>query len=310
MEENDYKEFQISNEALTQLNNIQKLKLNNFNLKEIYEKGMLQSIRNEYEKILTQNKQDILNKYKISQEKKNYNGIEVYEYSPEKTISNKICFHIHGGAFTLLSANSSFIIPVQLSNLCKIKIISIEIGLAPENKYSDMINNIEKVINKFLTNEYLNENIFLIGESSGGSLCISTAYNLLKKNILIGGIILLSPWLDLNCNFISSSIDDPILSKNNYLDFASSLVISEKDKNLLPFNLKYTNRFPKILIQFGSREILFEQILKFYNLLKENKIFVQIECYKGLWHVFQSNQDLPDTNIAIQNIKNFMKINF
>ena len=310
MDENEYKEYNISKEALTLLNNLKKLKLNNFNLKEIYEKGMLQSTRNEYEKILTQNKEEILKKYKISQEKKIYNGIEVYEYFPEKIISNKICFHIHGGAFTLLTSNSSFIIPVQLSNLCKIKIISIEFGLAPENKYSNMTNNIENVINKFISNEYLSENIFLIGESSGGSLCISTNYNLLKKNILIGGIILLSPWLDLNCNFISSSIDDPILCKNNYLDFASSLVINDdKDKNLLPFNLKYNQKFSKILIQFGSREILYEQIFKFYDLLKENNIVVQIECYKGLWHVFQSYQDLPETIIAIQNIKKFMEIN-
>ena len=310
MDENEYKEYNISKEALTLLNNLKKLKLNNFNLKEIYEKGMLQSTRNEYEKILTQNKEEILKKYKISQEKKIYNGIEVYEYFPEKIISNKICFHIHGGAFTLLTSNSSFIIPVQLSNLCKIKIISIEFGLAPENKYSNMTNNIENVINKFISNEYLSENIFLIGESSGSSLCISTNYNLLKKNILIGGIILLSPWLDLNCNFISSSIDDPILCKNNYLDFASSLVINDdKDKNLLPFNLKYNQKFSKILIQFGSREILYEQIFKFYDLLKENNIVVQIECYKGLWHVFQSYQDLPETIIAIQNIKKFMEIN-
>jgi len=39
----------------------------------------------------------------------------------KKTISNQICFHIHGDDFTLFSENSSFIIPVQLSNLCKIK---------------------------------------------------------------------------------------------------------------------------------------------------------------------------------------------
>ena len=110
MDENEYKEYNISKEALTLLNNLKKLKLNNFNLKEIYEKGMLQSTRNEYEKILTQNKEEILKKYKISQEKKIYNGIEVYEYFPEKIISNKICFHIHGGAFTLLTSNSSFII--------------------------------------------------------------------------------------------------------------------------------------------------------------------------------------------------------
>ena len=69
MDENEYKEYNISKEALTLLNNLKKLKLNNFNLKEIYEKGMLQSTRNEYEKILTQNKEEILKKYKISQKK-------------------------------------------------------------------------------------------------------------------------------------------------------------------------------------------------------------------------------------------------
>ena len=58
----------------------------------------------------------------------------------------------------------------------------------------------------------------------------------------------MSPWLDLSCNIISSNFDDPILCKNNYLDFASSLVIKDKnDYNLLPF------------IQFGTIEILYQQ---------------------------------------------------
>ena len=60
----------------------------------------------------------------------------------------------------------------------------------------------------------------------------------------------MSPWLDLSCNIISSNFDDPILCKNNYLDFASSLVI----------------------------------------------------------HVFQSYQDIPETLIAMENIKNFIDV--
>ena len=115
-------------------------------IKEIYEKGKLESTREEYEISLTKNKGNILKKYKISKKIIRYNWIELYEYYPEKIVSNKICFHIHRGVFCLLNANSSFLIPVQLSKLCKIKIISIEIGLAPENKYYNMINNIEKVI--------------------------------------------------------------------------------------------------------------------------------------------------------------------
>ena len=205
---------------------------------------------------------------------------------------------------------SSFLIPAQLSKLCKIKVISIEFGLAPENKYSDMINNIEKVIKKFIFDGILSENIYLIGESSGGSLCISSSYCLMISNIFIGGIILLSPWLDLSCNFISSNFDDPILCKNNYLDFASSLVINNKnDYNLLPFNLKFNCKFPKVMVQFGTKEILYQQCLKFYDLLKKNKILIEVECFNGLWHVFQSYQDLPETLIAMENIRSFISIN-
>lgn len=310
MENKEYKEFSISKEGIALFENIKKYQLNNFNLKEIYEKGMLQSTRIEYEKSLTKNKSEILNKYKISQKIDTYNGIRVYEYYPEKILSNKICFHIHGGAFSLLNSNSSFMIPVQISKICKIKVISIEFGLAPEKKYSEMINNINKVINQFILNGTLSENIYLIGESSGGSLCISSAYNLMVNNIFIGGIILLSPWLDLSCNLISSDIEDPILCKKNYLDFAASLVINdEKDINLLPFNLKFNNKFPKVFIQFGSKEILSEQIFKFYDLLKKYEVLIQVECFKGLWHVFQSYQDLPDTLIAMENIKAYIDIN-
>ena len=310
MNNNEYKEFSISKEGIELLKTIKNYQLNNFNLKEIYEKGMLQSTRNEYEKTLTKNKEDVLNKYKIIQKINTYNGVTVYEYYPEKTSSNKICFHIHGGAFSLLNSNSSFMIPVQLSKICKIKVISIEFGNAPEKKYSEMVNNINKVINKFILDGTLSENIYLIGESSGGSLCVSSAYNLMINNIFIKGIILLSPWLDLSCNLISSDIDDPILCKKNYLDFAASLVINdEKDNNLLPFNLKYNNRFPKVIIQFGSKEILSEQILKFYHLLKKYEVLIQVECYKGLWHVFQSYQDLPETLIAMENIRSFISIN-
>ena len=92
----------------------------------------------------------------------------------------------------------------------------------------------------------------------------------MTNNIFIGGSILLSPWLDLSCNIISFNFDVPILCKNNYLDFASSLVIKDKnDYNLLPFNLKFNYKFPKAIIQFGTKEILYQQFLQFCDLLKK-----------------------------------------
>lgn len=53
------KEFSISKEGVDLLENIRIYKLNNFNLKEIYEKGKLKSTREEYEISLTKNKENI-----------------------------------------------------------------------------------------------------------------------------------------------------------------------------------------------------------------------------------------------------------
>ncbi len=47
MNNNEYKEFSISKEGIELFKTIKNYQLNNFNLKEIYEKGMLQSTRNE-----------------------------------------------------------------------------------------------------------------------------------------------------------------------------------------------------------------------------------------------------------------------
>ena len=67
MIKNGIKEYSISKEGNDLLENIKKYKLNTFNLKEIYEKGKLESTREEYEISLTKNKGNILKKYKISE---------------------------------------------------------------------------------------------------------------------------------------------------------------------------------------------------------------------------------------------------
>jgi acetyl esterase/lipase len=299
--------FSMSSESLIALENIQKFQLNRFNLKEIVECEQLQSTRDAYESTLLPGKQNMLDKFKVSQKKTQINGIIVYEYRPTTVISDKVCLYVHGGAFALLSADSSYDIPIQTTSLAGIRVISVDYGLAPENKYSDMMNQIEAVVNGILSEGYLSECIVLLGDSAGGALCVSTAHRLSVHGVNLGGIILLSPWLDLSCELIGEQDDDPVLSKKNYLDFASSLVIeAEDDKKLTPFFLKYTSDFPKIMIQFGTREILLNQIVKFSHLLEESGLCVKTECYGGLWHVFQSNSDLPETQTAMGSLRNFI----
>lgn len=298
----------MSIESLQTLENIRSAKLNTFNLKKIIQEEKLQNTRIEYERALTQGRQAMLDKYGVSIQEKKINGINAYEYIPQKIYSEKVALHVHGGAFVLLSAASSYNIPIQISSICGIKIISIDYGLAPENKYSHMVSQTESAIKGILSTGCAAKDLILLGESAGGALCVSAAYELAKKGLEIGQMILLSPWVDILCDVISDHVDDPVLRKKDYLEIASSLVIEDKEnEKLLPFSLEYSScQFPKTLIQYGTNEILADQTELFCKLLKENAISVEIESYKKLWHVFQSYADLPETRRAMESIKRFV----
>lgn len=296
----------MSTESEEILESIRYAKLNEFNLRDVINHEQLQEIRAEYEKALVSGKEAMLDKFTVSTSKQRIAGVDVYEYVPSQFASNDVILHIHGGAFVLLSAASSYAIPSQIACICGIKVISIDYGLAPENKYSAMVDQVVSVATSLLSKACNGNRLMVLGESAGCALCVSASYEMAKIGLNIEKIILLSPWVDLCCDAVSDDIDDPILRKSNYLDVVASLVVAnERDKKLLPFSLKYAH-FPSTLIQYGTNEILANQATVFCKLLKSQGVSVKEESFQGLWHVFQSYADLPEAKIAMHNIKTFI----
>lgn len=297
----------MSIESSKILEGIRSAKLNAFNLEKVIQDKCLESTRIEYEQALVPGRQAMLDKYNVSVKTQEINGVAAYEYIPKNITSEIVGLHVHGGAFVLLSAASSYGIPVQVSSLCGIRVISIEYGLAPENKYSSMVTQAQLAAEGILLSGCDAKNLVFFGESAGGAICISAAYRLSKKSLSIGKVVLFSPWIDLSCDSISDDVDDPVLCKKNYLEVsAKSIVGGEEDLKLFPLSLTYGGVFPQVLIQHGTKEILAEQIRIFGNLLKKSMVNVSIESYSGLWHVFHSYPDLPETQQAFKNVQKFV----
>lgn len=64
---------------------------------------------------------------------------------------------------------------------------------------------------------------------------------------------------------------------------------------------------PPLLVQTGSDELLLDDAIRLTKLATEAGVNVQIEVWKGMWHVFQSSADkIPEANRAIRRIASFI----
>lgn len=292
------------------LESIRSAKLNAFNLKKVIQGKQLEATRIEYERALvsgSSGRPAMLDRYNVSIKAREINGVATYEYIPKTITSEMVGLYIHGGAFVLLSAASSYGVPIQVASLCGIRVVSIDYGLAPENKYSSMVAQARLAAEGILSSGCAARNLIFFGESAGGAICISAAYQLSKISSSIGKVVLFSPWIDLSCASISDDVDDPVLRKENYLEVsAQSIVGGEEDLKLFPLSLTYDDVFPDVLIQYGTKEILAKQIRHFGDLLKKSMVNVSVESYSGLWHVFHSYSDLPETQQAFKSVQKFV----
>ena len=112
--------------------------------------------------------------------------------SPVK--GNNLIIYLHGGAYVLRHDKHNNKICSELSNKLNFNVLLLHYSLAPENKFPTAINevtkfikNIDKIKNKFPDIK----NIYILGDSSGGNLAVSSLLNL--KEFDVKGLILISP---------------------------------------------------------------------------------------------------------------------
>ena len=314
---NSYTKNVISKESQLVLEDLQKKNLNQLNLRKIVDDGELKQIQQLYEDYLTADNEKLVKEYQVTIRNYQIDNTDVIDIRPLKEDHpEKIIVYVHGGAFVFLSAKSSYKTSLPIARDLNIRVIAVDYKLAPEQKYTFMVQEIEKVIHRLIEDGYISSNIALMGDSAGGALVVSTAYSLMNssKQIRLGTLVLLSPWIDLACqenSIIDNQDTDPILRKKDYLEVAADLVVDQGyDINNFPLNpvhLKYERQFPPVLIQLGTRDILREQIELFYDKLRQKDITSKIDRYEGMWHVFQgSNPELPESVIARKSIKQFI----
>lgn len=203
-----------------------------------------------------------------------------------------VILHCHGGGYSTGSSLYARTLTSKLAESTSMDVLCFDYRLAPEHPYPAAAEDAMKVWNYLMLLGYGARDVILTGDSAGGNLALCLALKLKEEGRLLPrGIVLMSPWTDLTSSgesFDTRADLDPVLNRE-YIDrmieaYAGGRDL--KDPGISPLYGSYEG-FPPVYIQVGENEILLSDSVRLHQALVKSNVSVRMDCYPGMWHVFQ-----------------------
>lgn len=235
--------------------------------------------------------------------------------STEQTNEGKVILYLHGGGYGYCSADTHRSLAARIMNESGIKVLLPEYRLAPEHPFPAAIEDALTIYRWLLKQGYESSNIIFAGDSAGGGL--SVAATLVLRNQyepLPAAVVCLSPWVDLTSSGKSYRINrekDPYLVEELVRKTAHAYAASESlDHPLISPVFADLSGLPPMFIQVGGIEILLSDAEMLADKAQRAGVEVHFKVWKGMWHVWQINNGLPEAKKAVKDIGDFVKTTF
>lgn len=254
-------------------------------------------------------------------QKEEIQGVPIERITPKTGGNGKVVLILHGGGYVwpLLDASREAAI-IYSQYIDGAEAINVDYRIAPINVYPAALEDCIVTYKWLLNQGYEGKDILIIGESAGGGLALALPLYLKDHGLALPqGVIVLSPWGDLDDKSPSRTINlerDLLLGKYGGTmacqvqkhDYAGTCDL--KTPYLSPVYGDYKG-FPNLLIQAGTYEVLYDDSVRVYEKALADGVNVKLSSYYGMSHCFQEIlPDLPESQLAWQEIKNFMRMCF
>ncbi|HWQ05055.1 MAG TPA: alpha/beta hydrolase [Longilinea sp.] len=222
---------------------------------------------------------------------------------------NGIILYLHGGAYAVGSVNVHREFLARLAKSCQMKVLAIDYRLAPEHPFPAALEDSLAAYHWLLSQGYDPSNIVIAGDSAGGGLAIATLISLRDGKLPLPACALcISPWLDLSSTPEEiNNNNDPLLNPK-ILGIYSRYYAGHTDaaNPLISPIFADLQGLPPMIIQAGTNEILLDEIQQFYKKACQAGIEIILDCWQGMFHVFQIIPVLPETKLSLEKIANFI----
>lgn len=210
--------------------------------------------------------------------------------------------YFHGGGFVAGSSQTHLAIVGELSRHGKCQVICPDYRLAPEHPFPAAYEDALSVVDACLVSS--EHKVALAGDSAGAGLALAAACLVRDHDPgLLLGILLLCPWLNLDCvqhRNRGDNVGDPLLTWSLMEQLASAYLQGAdiKDARSSPINLDLRG-LPPVYIQAGENDILKQDAVDLSDRLAtaQNNLRIWPDMIH-VWHAFSSM--LPEAKDALR----------
>ena len=247
----------------------------------------------------------------------------------EGAASHKAVLLLHGGAYLLQLNNIYRDMAVTYSEMTGgADVFCLDYRLAPEHVFPAALEDALEGWQWLLARGYKARDILVAGDSAGGNLTLALALKLRDQGKdLPGALVCMSPWTDMIGSGKSHTANmdkDPIFGgnpeymppANGVLPAVRPLILAYVGKTdprnpyLSPVFATY-EKFPPMLIQVGTAEILESDSEIVYQKAAAAGVDATLTRYYGMFHVFQILGDaLPESANAWEEVRQFIAKKF
>ena len=132
----------------------------------------------------------------IAASRREFGGWPVYEVGDEA--SAKRAVYLHGGAYSFEIDRLHWKLVAELAGATGIRFSVPIMPLAPLGTASIVVPRVADLV-ATLVDEVGADNVWVLGDSSGGGMALAVAMELRNRGVApLGGVVLISPWLDIS----------------------------------------------------------------------------------------------------------------
>jgi acetyl esterase/lipase len=226
-------------------------------------------------------KQNTLRSFKVSQSSITEIGLN--------ESSDKLLIFIHGGAFVSGPVQLHWDTIREIAKQTNCKVWMCDYPKAPENKITQISENIDSIYETALKSFRPNQ-ISFIGDSVGGTLIMSLVQRLIKKSTsLPDKIVLISPVMDASMS--NPDIDlvdkDPVLSKIGVLSAKKMCAENGDLKNemISPLYGEF-EKFPQTFLFLAENDVTYPDQLLTVKKMIDAKINLEVITGKNMPHIW------------------------
>ncbi len=234
-------------------------------------------------------------------------GLKGYWCSVPASLPDRTVLFFHGGGFTVGSTEDHFGLIAHIATAARARVFSVDYRLAPEHVYPAAPEDALAAYRYLVLHDHPPHQIIPVGISAGGTLVLGLLLSIREHKLLFPpAAVSLSPAVDMlfgGASVVANKEKDWITPAR--LHSIRTVYLAGHDPNDPTASPIHANlsHLPRLYIQAGTHELLFDDISAFVKKAKWAGVVVRFEIWEGMfhcWHIF--SEQVPEGHEAVEHV--------